>query len=196
MQTHPTLLALALALAATTAASADTLTGHIDDPALRRKTQLVYVETAAGTFAPLATPAVMNQTGNTYSPKILPVLIGSKVEFRSGDPELHNVNARANKTQLFNQAVLPHQMFTKKMEQKGVVHLSCNIHKEMSADIIVLQNPYFARPDADGGFTIANVPAGSYSIRIFGSDLSDEQRARVFKISVGHGSPPIKLALK
>ena len=187
---------LLLLLTAATSAGAETLTGRIEDPSLRRKTALVYVESAPGTFAPPAEPAVMNQLGNTYSPRILPVLLGTKVEFRSADPELHNVNARANKKQLFNQAVLPHQMFAKKMELGGVVHLSCNIHKEMSADIVVLQNPYFTKPDAQGGFTIANVPPGNYSIRIFGPDLSDEQRAKVFKIAVGKGASPIKLALQ
>lgn len=185
-----------LLLAAATSAGAETLTGQIQDPSLRRKTVLVYVESAPGRFAPPAQPAVMNQAGNTYSPRVLPVLLGTRVEFRSADPELHNVNARASRQQLFNQAVLPHQMFAKKMEQTGVVHLSCNVHKEMSADIVVLQNPYFARPDAQGGFSIANVPPGNYSIRIFGPELSDEQRARAFRVSVGSGAAPIKLAMR
>ena len=186
---------LLLLLAAATSARAEPLTGRLEDPALRRKTTLVYVETAPGKFPPPTEPAVMNQVGNTYSPRVLPVLIGTRVEFRSADPELHNVNARANKQQLFNQAVLPHQMFSKKLDQAGVVHLSCNIHKEMSADILVLQNPWFATPDAQGGFTIANVPPGKYTLRIFGAELSDEQRARVFKVTVGGGALPIKLAL-
>jgi len=178
---RPLLFLLSLAL--TASASAETLTGRIEDPSLRRKTTLVYVELAPGKFAPPADVAVMNQQGNTYTPRLLP------------DPELHNVNARANKQQLFNQAVLPHQKFARKMEQAGVVHLSCNIHKEMSADILVLQNPFFAKPDAEGGFTIAKVPPGNYSLRVFGPELSDEQRAKVFKISVGSGNP-IKLAMQ
>ena len=184
-----------LTLAAAASASAETLTGKIEDPSLRRKATLVYLETAPGKFPPPAEAAVMNQIGNTYSPRVLPVLLGTRVEFRSSDPELHNVNARASKKQLFNQAVLPHQMFARKMEQAGVVHLSCNVHKEMSADILVLQNPFFAKPDAQGAFTIANVPAGNYAMRVFGAELSDEQRAKVFKISVGSNTP-IKLALK
>ena len=188
--------ALSLLLLFATAAGAETLTGHLDDPSLRRKTTLVYLESVPGKFAPPAEPAVMNQQGNTYVPRVLPVLLGTQVEFRSGDPELHNVNARASKQQLFNQAVLPHQMFAKKMEQAGVVHLSCNVHKEMSADILVLQNPYFAKPDAQGSFTIEKVPAGTYSLRIFGPELSDEQKARVFKVTAGGGSLPIKLAVQ
>lgn len=136
-------LSLLLLLAAATSAGAESLTGQIQDPSLRRRTTLVYVESAPGKFAPPVEAAVMNQHGNTYVPRLLPVLLGTKVEFRSSDPELHNVIARANKQQLFNQAVLPHQMFAKKMEQAGVVHLSCNVHKEMSADIVVLAESVF-----------------------------------------------------
>ena len=87
----------ALLTLAALSARADRVAGSIDDPALRRKTQLVYVETAPGKFAPPAAPAVMDQTRNTFQPKLLPVLAGQAVSFRSNDPELHNVNARAGK---------------------------------------------------------------------------------------------------
>ena len=174
-----------LAATAASAVNAETLSGRIEDPGLRRKTSLVYVDAAPGKFAPPAQPAVMNQIRNTYAPHLLAVLAGQKVEFRSGDPELHNVNGRHSKQQLFNQAVLPHQVFSKVMEKAGIVHLSCNVHKEMSADIVVLQNPYFAQPDANGQFSIAGLPPGKYTLRIFGDQLSDEQRARLSL----HGRP-------
>lgn len=182
-------------LAAAGAARAGTLVGHID-AGLRRKVQLVYVETAPGAYPPPAEHAMMNQHGNKYVPKLLPVLVGQVIEFRSEDPELHNVYARANKKTLFNQAVLPHKLFQKKVDEPGVVHLSCNIHKEMSADIVVLQNPFFATPDAKGAFKIPNVPAGEYSVRIFGEALSEEQRARTFKVTVGNDETPLTLAMK
>jgi plastocyanin len=187
---------IALLLAAAGAARAGTLAGQIDDPALRRKVQLVYVETAPGQFPAPATPAVMNQQGNKYVPRLLPVMAGQVIEFRSGDPELHNVYARGNKKTLFNQAVLPHKVYEKKIDEPGVVHLSCNIHKEMSADIVVLQNPYFATPDKKGHFSIPDVPAGTYKLRIFGEGLSEEQRARTFEVTVGNDTPPLKLAMR
>lgn len=191
---HMRTFALLFSAIAAHAAGAATLTGRIEDPGLRRKTALVYVESASGKFAPPAQAAVMNQVRNTYTPRVLPVIAGQKVEFRSSDPELHNVNARQAKMQLFNQAVLPHQLFTRTMEKPGVVHLSCNVHKEMSADIVVLQNPYFAQPDANGAFTIDGIPAGKYTLRIFGDQLSDEQRARAFPVTVGQG--PATLAMR
>ncbi len=182
------LLFAAVCLAAPLA-RAEALNGSIDDPGLRRKTQLVYIESVPGKFTPPAEPAVMSQQGNKYVPALLPVIAGQKIEFQSQDPELHNVYARAGKTVIFNQAVLPKKMFERVINDPGVVHLSCNIHKEMSADIVVLQNPYYAKPDAKTGkFTIDNVPAGSYTLRIFGPDLSDEQKAKKFAVTVG-GAP-------
>ncbi|HZX93955.1 MAG TPA: hypothetical protein VFE90_05530 [Myxococcales bacterium] len=188
MRTATMLAALTLAAPF---ARAGTLSGSIDDPALRRKTTLVYVESVPGKFSPPATAAIINQIGNTYAPRVLPVLAGQKVEFQSQDPELHNVYARAGKSVLFNQALLPKNKFEKTIAEPGIVHLSCNIHKEMSADILVLQNPFFVAPDKSGKFTIEGIPSGDYTLRIFGPELNDEQRAK--KIPVSADSSPVKV---
>ena len=188
-----TLIALA-ALLASAAASAETLTGQFSDPALRRKAQLVYIESAPGRFAPPAQPVTVNQKGNTYLPHLVPVLAGTKVIFRSVDPELHNVYARQSKETLFNRAVLQNQQFEKTFEELGVIHLACNVHREMSADIVVLQNPFFARPDKKGNFTIENVPAGTYTLRVWGEELSDDQKARKIPVTVGGAQGLLKIA--
>ena len=190
-----TLIVLAVLLAAS-AASAETVTGQITDPGLRRKTQLVYLETVPGKFPPPAQPVLVNQKGNTYLPHLIPVLAGTKVVFKSADPELHNVYARENKVTLFNRAVLPNQQFERTFDEVGVVHLACNVHREMSADIIVLQNPFFALPDKAGTFTIEGVPAGSYTLRVWGEAMSDEQKAKKTPVTAGGAQAPLKLASK
>jgi hypothetical protein len=48
----------------------------------------------------------------------------------------------------------------------------------MSAVVLVLQNPYFAKPNAQGEFTIPNVPDGNYSVRVYrlsGAPLAQKQ---------------------
>lgn len=183
-----------LALLAGSAASAETFTGQITDPGLRRKTQLVYIESVPGKFAPPEKPAMMNQKGNTYLPHLLTVVAGTKVTFKSGDPELHNVYARASKVTLFNVAVLPSQQFERTFDTVGIVHLACNVHREMSADIAVLQNPFFATPDKSGKVTIDGVPAGSYSLRVWGEEMSDAQKAKKIPITVGGVQAPLIIA--
>ena len=72
--------------------------------ALRRKTELVYVEHVDGAQTPPAEPTFVNQRGNTYVPHLTVVVAGTKIVFRSEDPELHNVYARGEKRVLFNDA--------------------------------------------------------------------------------------------
>jgi hypothetical protein len=38
----------------------------------------------------------------------------------------------------------------------------------------VLQNPFFAKPAADGSFTLPNVPAGQWKLRVYRPGLSQE----------------------
>ena len=176
---------VALPLAAAAAPKAEDLTGTIA-PGLRRKVELVYVEKVPGKFPAPAQPVVMNQVRNTYSPRLLPVLAGTAVLFKSEDPELHNVFGRAEKKVLFNQGVPPKTSATVKMNDLGVVKLSCNIHREMTAFIPVLQNPYFTQPDQKTGtFTIKALPAGTYQLRVWGEKLTDEEKARAYPVTVG-----------
>jgi plastocyanin len=168
---------------------ADVLKGRLDDPALRRKTQLVYIEQVTPVPPPPAAPVYMNQQGIKYLPHILPVVAGTKVIFKSADPELHNVYARGTKKVLFNDAVLPNmQSQPKSFDEPGAVHLTCNVHKEMSAWIVVLQNPFFAVPEKDGSFTINGVPRGTYTVRVWGEELSDAEKEKKMTVIVGGAS--------
>ena len=190
----PRIVAAALTFALCRIAAADTLAGQIDDPSIRRKADLVYVE-QTDLKAPLAASAVMGQRGNTYRPHILPVVAGTTVTFKSDDPELHNIFARLVKRVLFTEAVLPAGHFEKLFKEPGVVHLTCNIHKEMSAYVVVLQNGFFAIPDKNtGAFTINGLPPGSYTIRVWGEALSDEQNAKKYTGTSGGKAPPLHVA--
>jgi plastocyanin len=176
-----------VALSATVQAAP--LKGRIEDPAVRRKAQLVYVEKVASPAAPPAAPVFMNQKGLKYVPHLLPVVAGTQIIFRSADAELHNVYARGPKKVLFNDAVLPNmQSQPKRFDEPGAVHLTCNVHKEMSAWIVVLQNSFFAIPEKDGSFTIEGLPAGTYTVRVWGEELSDEQKAKTMTITVAEGA--------
>ena len=181
----PRITLAALALTLCRMAAADTLTGQIDDPSIRRKADLVYVE-QTDVKAPPAAKMVMGQHGNTYQPHVLAVVAGTTVTFKSDDPELHNIFARLVKRVLFNEAVLPAGHFEKLFKEQGVVHLTCNIHKEMSAYVVVLQNGFFVAPDKKtGAFLINGLPPGTYTVRVWGEALSDEQNARKYTITIG-----------
>jgi hypothetical protein len=51
------------------------------------------------------------------------------------------------------------------------VPLLCNVHAEMSAFIVVLENPYFSVTGRDGVFKIDNVPPGTYKLNAWHEKL-------------------------
>jgi len=138
---------------------------------------------------PAAPPLVMNQKRNTYVPHVLPLVAGATVQFRSEDPELHNVYAweLARNRTLFNVAIVPRvpTQFQRAFSDTGVVRLTCNIHKEMLAFIIVLQNPHFVLVEkAATAFRLEGVPPGKHVLRVWGEKLDEATLARTYPVEV------------
>jgi plastocyanin len=153
---------------------------------------VVYVDQIPGAKYPAQTPApVMGQKGNTYVPHVLPVVVGSKLELRSADPELHNVYAWAQSLGrvLFNVAIPPNfPPVSQQLNQVGVIKLTCNVHKEMLAFVVVLQNPFFAlTAKAQTEFTISNIPVGTREVRIWGEKLEAGDLAKKYSVEIKAG---------
>jgi plastocyanin len=137
---------------------------------------LVYVEAVKGTFP--ASNSEMDQHNKVFDPYVLPVLNGATVAFHNNDNLAHNVfGIGADNFNLgtFGKAAVREHTFNK----TGDVTVLCNIHSEMEAHILVLQNPYFARPDGQGKFHIAGVPAGDYVVRAWYSGKTRKQDVKV-----------------
>ncbi len=43
--------------------------------------------------------------------------------------------------------------------------LLCDVHPEMSAFVVVTQNPFFVKVDGKGNYLIENVPPGTYTLK-------------------------------
>jgi hypothetical protein len=55
-----------------------------------------------------------------------------------------------------------------RMAQKGsVMRLQCDQHEFMQARFLPVQNPYYAKVDPDGTFTIKNIPAGQHTVIVW-----------------------------
>jgi plastocyanin len=108
--------------------------------------------------------AVLEQRNMRFEPEIVIVPVGSTVEFPNDDPIFHNVFS-LSRTQPFDLGFYPQgQSRAVKFNHDGVVQVYCHIHANMYAAIVVTASPWYAKPDADGGFSWKNVPAGHYRL--------------------------------
>ncbi len=130
---------------------------------------LVYLEKASGEYPPPGEPAAMDQMKLVFTPRVLPIVKGTTVKFVNSDPILHNVFWPKSKDGSYAAHNLgtwgkgSAKEFT--FDQEGSVVLLCNVHPEMEAHVIVLQNPFFAVVDKEGSYEIKNVPPGQYTAK-------------------------------
>lgn len=106
----------------------------------------------------------MLQLGETFIPHLLPVVKGSTVRFPNQDPIFHNVFSlsRAKSFDLGRYPKGDSKSVT--FDQPGIVPVFCHLHSDMSAIVMVLENPYFDVPNPEGHYQIENIPAGSYTL--------------------------------
>ncbi|MFQ5851221.1 MAG: carboxypeptidase regulatory-like domain-containing protein [Candidatus Binatia bacterium] len=125
---------------------------------------VVYIEKVEGKFQPPKSPVRIDQIKRTYVPHVLGALVGTTIEFHNSDNDLHNIHARQRRRKLFNFGILPKRKIRKKLKRVGLVTLLCDVHPEMSAYVVVTQNPFFAKPDNQGNYRIENIPPGTYTL--------------------------------
>ena len=130
---------------------------------------VVYLEGGPAPPPP-QTPAhvVMDQKNLTFVPGVLAVRRGTVVEFTNSDDVQHNVFTPAAVAGRFNLGTYNRgEARSVPLDQVGEAVILCNIHMEMEAHIIVLDGPYFATTDRGGGFRIADVQPGRYTLRVW-----------------------------
>lgn len=109
----------------------------------------------------------MAQRDERFVPHVLPVLVGAKVDFPNEDDVYHNVFSLSTAAgpDGFDLGRYPKgESRSVTFERPGTVQVFCHIHSDMSASVLVLQNPYFASPGDDRRYVIDGVPEGDYTI--------------------------------
>ena len=109
----------------------------------------------------------MLQKDKTFVPHVIAIPLGSTVEFPNFDPIFHNAFSNFSGQPFDVGLYPPHTSKSVTFTHPGIVRVFCNIHSTMSAVIAVLRTPWYAVTAANGKYTIANVPAGEYHLRLF-----------------------------
>lgn len=128
---------------------------------------VVYLESVPGKYAAPKEHARLDQRDLLFRPLVLPILVGSTVDFPNDDPLYHNVFSISGPKEFDLGRYPKGQKKSVLFDRTGIVSVFCEIHSYMFSTILVLQNPFFATPDDDGVYSISNVPAGTYTMNFW-----------------------------
>lgn len=133
-----------------------------------RSNIVVYIERVAGSApASAIDTARIRQRGERFLPHVLPVVRGTTVAFPNEDRLYHNVFS-LSAANTFDLGRFPRgHSRAVSFDVPGVVQVFCHIHSDMSAVVLVLDNPHYAVPGGDGGYAIPNLPPGEYTLVAF-----------------------------
>ncbi len=144
------------------------ITGSVKFKKKRRPPEniVVYIEEVGGNKYPAPEEhGIIDQLNLTYVPHVIAIQKGTTLDFPNSDMVRHNVFSPPECCKQFNLGtydvgVVKHVTF----DETCSVPLLCNVHAEMSAFVLVLDNPYFSVTGRDGVFKIDNVPPGTYKL--------------------------------
>jgi len=128
---------------------------------------IVWAVPVSGQSVPAAigAAAAIEQRNKSFLPGVLPVRVGTAVEFPNLDTVRHHVYSFS-----------PAKVFSLKLyigtpaapvvfDKPGEVVLGCNIHDGMLGYVLALETPYFNKTDADGRASVVNLVPGDYELR-------------------------------
>lgn len=121
---------------------------------------IYFVPEKAVSSPPLSTGTKeMKMEKKKYSPRVLPVTVGTEVNFPNFDPILHNAFSTSTNNNFDLGLYSGGDKGSHKFEKPGLVRVYCNVHHAMVAYILVFDSPYYTTLSNDGQFTLKDLPA-------------------------------------
>lgn len=166
-------LALAPYPGATREARAATVSGTLTlaehgEPVADAASAIVYFVPEGGarpSSPPVEAEIVMRD--RRFSPHAVAVPLGSRVRFPNADPIRHNVFSVSPSGRFDLGLYGTGKGKAQRFDQPGLVRVFCNVHRSMSAFVLVLDTPFHTAPEADGRFTLSGLPEGPGTLHVW-----------------------------
>ena len=116
---------------------------------------------------------LVDQKKCTFVPHVLLMKAGA-LKLGNTDLCLHNIHVFPHANREANKAIPPGaapQEIT--LARADRVTVRCDVHKWMTAYVVVAKNPYYVVSGAEGKFRLEGVPAGHYHLKVWQESLGE-----------------------
>ena len=118
-------------------------------------------------------PALIDQKKCSFVPHVL-LMKGGELKLGNTDMCLHNVHVISYANREVNKAMpvgaVPQEITLARADR---VTVRCDVHKWMTAYVVVAKNPYYVVSGAGGQFRLEGVPAGHYHLKVWQESLGE-----------------------
>ena len=159
---------------------------------------VVWLEGVKGDKPWPAKPVALDQQGCVFQPHVAVVGVGRPMDFLNSDPIIHNIHTWPRENEPMSVSQLAKGLgrpIKRTFTTPDEIKVSCDVHKWMSAWIIVRDNPYYAVTGPDGAYEITDIPPGTYTMVVWHESLERIVR----KVKFDAGTPRVEnveMALK
>jgi plastocyanin len=141
---------------------------------------VVYVKSGLGSYhydTP-KDPAVLDQKGCMYDPRVVALMTNQPLAFKNTDPVTHNVHPMPRDNHPWNRSLAAGEnpYVTTFAHPELAIPVACNIHPWMRAFLFLFDNPYFAVTSKSGTFDLKNLPPGTYTIEAWHERFGTEDQ--------------------
>lgn len=133
---------------------------------------VVFLESPAARDASKPLPRLeIAQVAKQFDPLVSVVPVGTAVHFPNRDTVRNHVYSFSPTKNFELKLYAGTDANPVVFDRTGIAVLGCNIHDNMAAWVVVVETPYYGRTNATGKVSLANVPAGSYRLRVWHASI-------------------------
>ena len=122
---------------------------------------------AATSGEALPSTTSMDQKECMFTPRVVVVPAGGKIDFLNSDRLLHNLHSTPSANPPFNRTQPKGRTITISFSQPEIIRVTCDLHSWMRGWVVVADHPFYALTNGAGEFELRGLPAGRYTLKVW-----------------------------
>jgi plastocyanin len=121
--------------------------------------------------------SILDQKKCMFVPDVVLMKPG-KLEVLNSDSVTHNIHIYARYNRASNHMMAPGSSPVElTLMRPETVMVRCDIHPWMQGYIVIAQNPYYTLSQSGGAFTLTDVPAGTYHLKVWQPKIGTKEQS-------------------